>query len=219
MQPLDVTCFKSFKQAFRAYRDKWTVEHKGQKPVKEDLTQWVSCGLRRALSIENIVNGFSTTGFYPINARAMDSKMGLSEAYDRTAADENHDNNEDNGFAFENTGDLDEWVLQEIFEENVDDLPSCTHYYVNIDGDGDEQLNKEVRSDVTMQNAEDNAREQTSQGEELNAHTDAAEMQEEGTSSLQNPQRKQSRFNQFLQLPKVLLPTKAKKTSEPLIDY
>lgn len=40
LQPLNVTCFKPFKLAFRAYRDKWTVGHKGQMSIKED-SKWI----------------------------------------------------------------------------------------------------------------------------------------------------------------------------------
>jgi len=78
LQPLDVTCFKLFKLSFRAYRDKWTMAHKGEMPRKEDLAQWVSHILRRALTKENIMKGFSTTGIYPINSNAIEGKMGPS---------------------------------------------------------------------------------------------------------------------------------------------
>jgi len=37
LQSLDVCRFKPFKQAFRDYRDKWSLSHKGQVPIKEDL--------------------------------------------------------------------------------------------------------------------------------------------------------------------------------------
>jgi len=47
LQPLDVTCFKPFKMFFRAYKDKWTLSHPGQMPIKEDLAQWVSEGLKK----------------------------------------------------------------------------------------------------------------------------------------------------------------------------
>jgi len=81
MQPLDVSCFKPFKLSFRAYRDKWNNYHKGEKLVKEDLAQWVSHALKRALSISNITKGFESTGIYPINDHVMDSKMEPSQAY------------------------------------------------------------------------------------------------------------------------------------------
>jgi len=84
LQLLDVTCFKPFKMSFRAYRDKWTVDHKGQMPIKENLAQWVSWGLRRALSTQNITKGFLSIGIYPIDATTINLKMTPSEVYDRS---------------------------------------------------------------------------------------------------------------------------------------
>ena len=39
LQPLDKTCFKPFKVAFRAYRDIWNLQNHGKKCEKEDLAQ------------------------------------------------------------------------------------------------------------------------------------------------------------------------------------
>ena len=54
MQPLDVSLFKPFKVAFKAYRDYWTYRFAGASARKENLAQWVSLALRRALTVENI---------------------------------------------------------------------------------------------------------------------------------------------------------------------
>jgi len=63
-------------------------------PIKEDLAQWVSNGLRRALSKENIKKGFEVTSIYPLNENAMNSKMGPSEVYDRSSKNQQrHDDN------------------------------------------------------------------------------------------------------------------------------
>jgi len=83
LQPLDVTCFKPFKEAFRAYRDKWTVNHVGKTPGKDNLVAWVSFGLKKAFTKGNITKGFQTMGIYPIDATAMDNKVGPSLTFQR----------------------------------------------------------------------------------------------------------------------------------------
>jgi len=82
LQPLDVTCFRPFKLSFHAYKDKWSLSHKGKRPQKEDLAGWVLHGLGRALSNQNITKGFKTTGIYPLDLKAMDKKMGPSFAHE-----------------------------------------------------------------------------------------------------------------------------------------
>jgi len=42
LQHLDMTCFKPFKVAFRAYRDRWTLSHVGQVLGKDDIAIWRS---------------------------------------------------------------------------------------------------------------------------------------------------------------------------------
>jgi hypothetical protein len=81
MQPLDVSCFKLFKQAFRLQRDVWTLRNKSKGASKEVLVSWVSAALQKALTEKNIKNGFRTTGIFPLNSQAMDEKMGPSEFY------------------------------------------------------------------------------------------------------------------------------------------
>ena len=72
LQPLDVSIFKPFKVAFRACRDRWTVNNKGKGASKEDLAEWVSLGLKKALTVDKIQKGFACTGIWPLNPRAMD---------------------------------------------------------------------------------------------------------------------------------------------------
>jgi hypothetical protein len=81
MQPLDVSCFKPFKQAFRLLRDVWTLRNKSRGAPKEVLATWVSSALEKALTEKNITSGFRTTGIFPLNPQAMDDKMGPSEFY------------------------------------------------------------------------------------------------------------------------------------------
>lgn len=81
LQPLDVTCFKPFKVAYRAYRDKWTLSNKGKVPEKEDLASWVSMDLKRGLNPTNIIKGFQATGIYSFNLSTMDKRMDPSSIY------------------------------------------------------------------------------------------------------------------------------------------
>jgi hypothetical protein len=48
MYPLDVSCFKPFKQAFRLGRDVWTLRNKSAGASKEVLANWVSVALEKA---------------------------------------------------------------------------------------------------------------------------------------------------------------------------
>lgn len=85
MQPLDVSLFKPFKVAFKAYRDYWTYKSAGASARKENLAQWVSLALRRALTVENIQHGFRACGIWPWDGTAMAGKMGPSEVFHHEA--------------------------------------------------------------------------------------------------------------------------------------
>ena len=58
MQPLNVSCFKPFKQAFCLLRDVWTMGNKSKGAPKEMLASWMSIALQKALSWKNIRSGF-----------------------------------------------------------------------------------------------------------------------------------------------------------------
>ena len=62
LQPLDVSIFKSFKTAFRSYRDRWTIANKGRGAKKEELAESVAMALRKALTETRIKKGFAATG-------------------------------------------------------------------------------------------------------------------------------------------------------------
>jgi hypothetical protein len=81
LQPLDVSCFKPFKQAFHLERDVWTLRNKSKGASKEVLESWVSAALQKALTEKNIKSGFRIIGIFPLNAQVMDEKMGPSEFY------------------------------------------------------------------------------------------------------------------------------------------
>ena len=79
LHPLDVSCFEPFKVAFRAYKSMWSVNNHGAKVRKEDLANWVSLALKRALTTSNIKAGFRGSGIWPLNFQAMQSKWVLVE--------------------------------------------------------------------------------------------------------------------------------------------
>jgi hypothetical protein len=114
LQPLDVACFRPFKTAFRVYRDIWSIANKGQQCKKEDLAQWMSLSLKKALTPENIKAGFRATGILPLDKDRMSAKMGPSEGFNHKAQD---------------------IQIEEILEELVP-LPkeNVVHYYVDIEG-------------------------------------------------------------------------------------
>jgi len=64
--------------------NKWIGNNKGKIPIKEDLAQWVSHALKRALTKENITKGFEVTGIYPLNPHTMKFKMEPSIVYETT---------------------------------------------------------------------------------------------------------------------------------------
>jgi hypothetical protein len=54
LQSFDFSCFKPFKIAFKAYRDVWTLADKRRGASKDNLAQWVSLALKKALTTTNI---------------------------------------------------------------------------------------------------------------------------------------------------------------------
>jgi hypothetical protein len=114
LQPLDVVCFKPFKTTFRVYRDIWSIANKGQQCKKEDLAQWVSLSLKKALTPQNIKAGFKATGILPLDKDRMSAKMGPSEGFNQKAQD---------------------IQMEEILEELVPPpKENVMHYYVDIKG-------------------------------------------------------------------------------------
>jgi hypothetical protein len=49
LEPLDLSYFKPFKTAFRAYRDMWIIKHKGVRTRKDILGEWISKSIYEAL--------------------------------------------------------------------------------------------------------------------------------------------------------------------------
>ena len=81
LQPLDVCCFKPFKQYFREYMDFWSSKNMHQAASKETLAHWVLLALKKALTAQNIQKGFSATEIYPLNSQAMAKHLAPSEVF------------------------------------------------------------------------------------------------------------------------------------------
>jgi hypothetical protein len=82
LQPLDVSCFKPFKSAFRQIRDSWTLLNKGKKVEKSDLCEWTSQALEKSLTPKNIKSGFKKTGIWPLDDKAVTARMNPSEGFE-----------------------------------------------------------------------------------------------------------------------------------------
>ena len=81
LQPLDVGVFAPYKKAFRKYRDVWVLKHPRQSASKKILALWVSLGLKRALTISNILVRFHGTGIWPLNVHAVNKFLGPSRQF------------------------------------------------------------------------------------------------------------------------------------------
>jgi len=81
LQPLDVACCKPFKIAFRKERNITMVRRNYTKLNKITLARWVDKALNLALTRKNIMLGFKGTRIWPLNPRAMDSRIGLNILY------------------------------------------------------------------------------------------------------------------------------------------
>ena len=82
LQPLDVSCFKSFKTAFRKIRDRWSLRNKTKAVDKRTLCEWTSQALQTALTPKNIMSGFRATSIWPLDRQATKHAMTPSEGYD-----------------------------------------------------------------------------------------------------------------------------------------
>ena len=91
LQPLNIACFKPFKEAFRTYKKIWCMRNPRVKVKKEDIASWISLALKKTFTSNNIKAGFRRIGIWPINFKAMHLKMEPSESFlPRTAAEVAH---------------------------------------------------------------------------------------------------------------------------------
>ena len=117
LQPLDVSYFKPFKVAFRAYKNVWYKRNNGARVKKEDLASWVSLATKKTLTSFNIMAGFKGIGIWPLDLEAMKDKMGSSKGFLPQTPDE---------------VELEEEVKAEILQEEIPPPPcNVIHYYVD----------------------------------------------------------------------------------------
>ena len=116
LQPLDVACFKPFKIALKAYRNKWMLQNSGRKVEKEILAQWVDLSLKKALSANNIRNGFRATGIWPLSLDKMEAKVGPSKPYNSLPSEK--------------------VIVEDIMKKDIPSVETnAKHYYVEDDDD------------------------------------------------------------------------------------
>ncbi len=101
LEPLNVSCFKSFKTSFNKERDNSMVRNNYNEPNKATLVTWVDKALNVALSKKNIKSGFWVTINWPSNPKVMDGRIKPNELY----AVDRHNNtlDEDNEENFDET--------------------------------------------------------------------------------------------------------------------
>ena len=81
LQPLNISCFKPFKTAFRKLRDRWSLTNKTKVVDKQTLCEWTSQALEVALMPSNIRAGFRGTGIWPLDHQVAKAAMKPSLDY------------------------------------------------------------------------------------------------------------------------------------------
>ena len=110
LQPFDKAYFRPFKVAFCTYMNLWNLTNSGRKCKKENLAQWASLALQKALTKKIIVSGFRGTRIWPLNLAAMTQNTTPREAF---------------------TNETQDSIAREaIFEKGILVVQrDCTHYY------------------------------------------------------------------------------------------
>lgn len=130
VQPLDVSCFERFENAFRRCRDVWSLVNKRRGSRKEDSAHWVSMSLHRTLTTENIMACCKTCRIWPFDDTNMNSKMRPSENY---ACNYAHESLESINVRVKEIEE--ETLLLRFPEERL----STSHCFVELDGEGEEE--------------------------------------------------------------------------------
>ena len=131
LQPLDISCFRPFKESFRAHRDAWAKKNIGKRVGKKILAQWVSLALHRALTMSNIQARFRVARIQPLNKNAMVGKMGPSELFQPLQEPMETSDEEDVGNQSSQECNIE---VEEILEEGIPtSLRYYTQYYINIE--------------------------------------------------------------------------------------
>jgi hypothetical protein len=221
LQPLDCSVFQPFKCAFRGYRDAWTLQNRGRAAQKEDLAEWVSLALERALTPRNIMQGFKGIGIWPLNHEAVVGKMGPFEQFHNISLPGLEDMEDDQRHPAFYKGLVDsDNECSDDCEENRGHVQG--RFDLNGGAGGSE--GPDAGQYVLLQ-ASPAASEQYYVGEagcsgELSANsTMLAACVGLGAEASTNCAQVPSSISQFLQLPETLVnPVKRSKT-EPLVDY
>ena len=132
LQPLDISCFKSFKLSFRAYRNAWKETNIGKKVRKQELVQWVSLALKKALKEKNICACFRAAQILPLNKEAMEGKMEVSIIFHHSLVVRKiFQEDEVSSQTFEEANEIE---VEEIMKECIPN-PSThyTYYFVSIE--------------------------------------------------------------------------------------
>jgi hypothetical protein len=79
LQPLDVSCFKPFKIAFKKERDVAMVSNNYIELNKVTLTRWIDTTLDQSLSKNNMKIGFKVIGIRPLNPKATVKNLALQK--------------------------------------------------------------------------------------------------------------------------------------------
>jgi len=154
------------------------------------------------LSLDNITNGFQDTDIYPINLATMKSKTGPSEVYMRLAREPSGEDTAENPNLVNSKAQLDDWEIKEIFEELSEEFLECIQYYVEIDGndDNDNQQAANTRLSKNEQNQIDEVQEnieaRTMEGENV-----VGNMQPYTQSASMRQHTGNKDFNNLLELP------------------
>ena len=219
LQPVDCSIFRSFKCAFRGYRDAWTLENWGRVAQKEDLAEWVSLALKKALTPQNIKEGFKATGIWLLNAQAVADKISPSQQFCEVTILGLADaaTNEHNPQVFVNTVDSD----VDSSDNKIDDDGQVLDSSHAAEGDiGNPACVTTIQSVGPTQPLESSSAQYYVHGP---AEADSVSM--EGTMEAKVGAFNEDRANSqgllscFLQLPELPLVPMRRMAAKPIMDY
>ncbi len=85
LQPLDVSCFKSFKTTLRKVRDAAMFRSNHMELDKITIVGWVNQAINQSFTKRNIKAGFTVTNSWPFNPKVMDNQIQPLEIYTITS--------------------------------------------------------------------------------------------------------------------------------------
>jgi hypothetical protein len=168
------------------------MNNRGQGAKKDILAEWVSLGLRKALTATNIKSGFKTTSIYPLNPNACDKHFGPSEGFSQGPFIEAVDS--------ESSSD-DESNHDDLLQDMQDSGLQSREVVVADQGDEDLDVDEGLEA-----------------GLDLDPEWEGADPRHQGdcTSSQEHPE---SLIDQHLSLPAIAAPAAQRRRLQPIIDY